>query len=137
MVTVPIILDQTISYSSHYFGPGCWLRFLLFWIRLLVTVPNILDQAVGYCSYYFGSDCLLLFPNILDQAVGYCSHYFESGCWLYSSYFLDQAVSYCLDIHVLYLKICVHVSALSIYTVRLSIRPLIGVNNAKSMSGVG
>jgi hypothetical protein len=40
-----------------------------------------------------------------------------------------------LDIHVLYLKIFVHVSALYIYTVRLSIRPLIGVNNVKPMSG--
>ena len=29
----------------------------------------------------------------------------------------------------------VHVSALKIYTVRLSIRPLIGVNNVKPMSG--
>jgi hypothetical protein len=37
--------------------------------------------------------------------------------------------------HVLYLKMFVHVSALEIYTVRLSIRPLIGVNNVKPMSG--
>jgi hypothetical protein len=38
-------------------------------------------------------------------------------------------------IHVLFLKMFVHVSALLIYTVRLSIRPLIGVNDVKPMSG--
>jgi hypothetical protein len=48
--------------QNHHVGTGCWLFFLVFWIRLLVTVPIILDQVVGYCSYHFGSDCWLLFP---------------------------------------------------------------------------
>jgi hypothetical protein len=45
-----MILDQVISYCTGDFGSGCWLLFLLFWIKMLATVPIILDQAVGYCS---------------------------------------------------------------------------------------
>jgi hydrogenase-4 membrane subunit HyfE len=95
LVTVHIILDQAVSYCSHYFGSGCWLLFTLFWIRmlllfklfcinLLVTVPIILNQAVGYCFHYFESGSWSLFllfwirllvnvPIILDQAVRSCS----------------------------------------------------------------
>jgi hypothetical protein len=47
LVNVPIILDQAVSYSSHYFGPGCWLLFILFWMMFLVNVPIILVQAVS------------------------------------------------------------------------------------------
>ena len=64
LVTVSITLDHVVGCSSHYFGPGCWLRsyyfgsgcwllFPILWIRLLVTVPIILDQAVSYRSVIF------------------------------------------------------------------------------------
>jgi hypothetical protein len=56
------ILDQAVSYCSHYFGTGCWLLFPLFWIRQVVTVSIILDQDVGYLSHYFGPGCWFLFP---------------------------------------------------------------------------
>jgi hypothetical protein len=26
-------LDQAVGYSSHYFGSGCWLLFILFWLN--------------------------------------------------------------------------------------------------------
>jgi hypothetical protein len=82
--TVPVILDQSVLYCSHYFGSECCLLFKLFCINLLVTVPIILNQAVGYCFHYFESGSWSLFllfwirllvnvPIILDQAVGYCS----------------------------------------------------------------
>jgi hypothetical protein len=59
-----MILDQAVTYLSHYFGSGCWLLFSVFWRRLLVAVPIISEQSVDY------------FSIILDQAVGYCSHFF-------------------------------------------------------------
>jgi hypothetical protein len=62
----------------------------------------------------------------------------SQNCWRYNHYgsiFVHFRSPGKIDIHVLYLKMFVHVSALYIYTVRLSIRPLIGVNNVKPMSG--
>jgi hypothetical protein len=40
------LIQNHVSYSSHYFGPGCWLLFILFWMMFLVNVPIILVQAV-------------------------------------------------------------------------------------------
>jgi hypothetical protein len=77
-----MILDQAVTYLSHYFGSGCWLLLSVFWRRLLVAVPIISDQSVDY------------FSIILDQAVGYCSHFLKSGCWSFVAITLDQAVGY-------------------------------------------
>jgi uncharacterized membrane protein len=48
LVTVPIILDQAVGYSSYFLGSGCWLLFPIIWTSLLVTIPIALDQFVGY-----------------------------------------------------------------------------------------
>jgi hypothetical protein len=48
LITLPIILDQAVSYCSYHFGSCCRLLFTLFWIRPLVTLPIILDQAVSW-----------------------------------------------------------------------------------------
>jgi hypothetical protein len=62
MDTVPVILDQSVGYCSHYYGSGGWLLFTLLWVRLLITVHISVDEAVGYCSHYIRLSCWLLFP---------------------------------------------------------------------------